>query len=51
MVNPVLQGLLIFAGIFFTILVFAAVWFYKKYKNLKVKYHKLGEEDGGEIEM
>lgn len=51
MVNPMLQGLVIFVAIFVTLLFIAAICFYKKYRNLKVKYHKLGEEDGGEIEM
>lgn len=46
-----LQGLVIFAAIFFTFFFIAALCFYKKYRNLKVKYHKLGEEDAGEIEM
>eukprot|EP00347_Sterkiella_histriomuscorum_P014373 403361116 len=51
LVNPMLQGLVIFAAIFFTLFFIAALCFYKKYKSLKVKYHKLGEDDGGEIEM
>ena len=46
-----LQGLVIFVAIFFTLFFIAALCFYKKYKSLKVKYHKLGEDDGGEIEM
>ncbi|CDW88741.1 UNKNOWN [Stylonychia lemnae] len=53
LINPMLQGLLIFISIFFTLFFIGTICFYRKYRNLKVRYQKLSEDDngGGEIEM
>lgn len=50
-INPVLKGLLAFIGIVVSLLLILCLCFCRKYRTLKVKYSKLSEEDGGEIEM
>ena len=50
-INPVLKGLLVFIGIMVSLLLILGVCFCRKYRTLKVKYSKLSEDDGGEIEM
>lgn len=54
LINPVLQGALISVAIVFGLIAVALVFVYKKYRNLKLKYTELGDQDdngAGEIEM